>query len=141
GTLRMVGGVVSTTCRETFAVELFPAASVTVTAIMCWPTPMGVPAAGFWLSTNWLAGVQLSVATTFGRTLGTTAWQLAPAERVIGAGTLTIAGAVVSTTCRETFAAELLPAASVTVTTILFWPMPIGVPAAGFWLSTNWLAG
>ena len=33
-----------------------------------WPAPTTVPATGLWLRTNWLAGVQLSLATTVGST-------------------------------------------------------------------------
>src|SRR6266403_1486927 len=137
----IVGAVVSTTLKETLAVETLPEASVTVTVIVCRPKPREVPAAGFWVMTNWLADVQLSVATTFGTTLGTEAEQLASTEAVIGLGVVTIVGAVVSTTLKETLAIEALPEASVTVTVIVCRPKPREVPAAGFWVMTNWLAG
>src|SRR5437867_4466259 len=91
--------------------------------------------------TSWLAGVQLSVASTLARTLGTAPWQFAVTDTVIGAGELRIVGGVVSTTANDTFAAEVLPEASVTLTAIVYWPVPSGVPAAGSWLITNWLAG
>ena len=63
---------------------------------------------------------------------GTAPWQLELAETDIGPGVLTITGAVVSTTLIETMALEALPEASLTVTVIVWAPVPRSVPAAGF---------
>src|SRR5258708_6896370 len=102
----MTGAVVSTTLKETSALELLPEASETVTVMVCAPVGRRVPAAGLWVTVNWLADVQLSVATTLGTMLGTAPWQLESAKTVIGAGVLTITGAVVSTTLNETLVLE-----------------------------------
>src|SRR5260370_41219715 len=119
----MTGAVVSTTLKETFALELLPAASVTVTAIVCRPVARSVPAAGFWVTVNWLAGVQLSVATTLGTMLGTAPWQLESAETVIGAGVLTMAGAVVSTTVTAKLVCGEAAHGFVTLTVIVWGPV------------------
>src|SRR5258706_13112044 len=46
GRLVIVGAVVSATVKESVPLAGFPAASVTVTVIVCWPSPTKVPAAG-----------------------------------------------------------------------------------------------
>jgi hypothetical protein len=58
------GGVVSTTFNVTVQELLLPAASVTVTTTACEPTPTKAPAAGFCVTSNPAAGVQLSLVTT-----------------------------------------------------------------------------
>jgi hypothetical protein len=73
---------------------------------------------------------QLSLAVTPLRTLGTAAWQLAPALALVGAGQLTVGG-VLSVTVKLVVQPELLPAASVAVTVIVCVPRPTSVPAAG----------
>src|SRR5205809_74016 len=98
GVLNTVGGVVSATANANEPVELFPAASVTVTTIACWPTPTSVPAGGACMTSSALAGVQLSVATTCDLMSGTAVWQFAVAERVPGVAPLTMTGGVVSAT-------------------------------------------
>src|SRR2546423_3542638 len=50
------------------------------------------------------------------------------------AGPLTITGGVVSTTDKIVLHVALLPEGSVAVTTMVCWPKPTSVPAAGFWL-------
>src|SRR5437588_692129 len=89
---------------------------------------------------NWLAEVQLSVAITLRRTLGTIAWQEAFAGRVMEAGALWILGAVLSATAKGTFVVAVLPELSLTLTAIVCRPTSIKVPAEGVWLMTNWLA-
>src|ERR1044071_2315837 len=105
----MEGAVVSAIFSATLAEELLPLASIAVTTIVYWPVPSRVPAAGFWLKLIWLAGVQLSVAVTCASTLGTTPWQSAPAETVIGPGRFPSVGGVLSTTVKPTLQLELLP--------------------------------
>src|SRR6185369_2368933 len=134
GALVVVGAVVSATLRTTVVVALLPAASVTVTIMLYWPTPSSVPAVGLWLMVREPAAVQLSEATTWPVTSGTVPWQFAPAGAVTRPGALVMVGAVVSTILRTTVVVALLPAASVTVTMMLYWPTPSSVPAVGLWL-------
>jgi hypothetical protein len=75
-----------------------------------------------------LAALQLSL--TLADTLGTAAWQLAPALTLGTAGQLTV-GAVLSTTVKVVVQLALLPAASVAVTVMVCAPKPTSVPAAG----------
>jgi len=77
-----------------------------------------------------LAALQLSLTVTPLRTLGTAAWQLAPALALVGAGQLTV-GTVVSFTVNVVVQVVLLPASSVAVTVIVCVPKPTSVPAAG----------
>src|SRR3954453_8535653 len=100
-----------------------------------------VPAAGVWVLTNRLAGVQLSAARTLVSRLGTRPKQLVPAETVNWPGALRITGAVVSTTLKQVLPGVLLPAAPLPVPMIGCWPSPRKAPASGFWVTTNWLAG
>src|SRR5579872_4522806 len=130
-TLRMTGGVVSTTVKETSPVAMLPAASLTFIVIKCVPKPRCDPADGLWVTTKRLAGVQLSNATMPEATSGTTARPFAPAGAVMGAGTLTITGGVWSTTLSFTLRLVLLPEASVTVTVINCVPRPTVDPATG----------
>src|SRR5205085_12214469 len=65
-------------------------------------------------------------------TLGTAAWQPAPALSLVGAGQLTL-GTVVSVTVKVVVQVALLPASSVAVTVIVCAPRPTSVPAAGDW--------
>src|ERR1041385_104786 len=102
---------------------------------------MSVPAAGLCVLTNCSAGVQESVAATFGRRLGTAAWQFAPAERMNAAGVLKMVGGVLSTTVNRTVQVELLPETSVTVTVTGCAPRPTKVPAFGLWLIMRACAG
>src|SRR5438552_863594 len=88
---------------------------------------------------NWLAEVQLSVAITLRRTLGTIAWQEAFAGRVMEAGALWIIGAVVSATVKRTLLVAVFPELSLTLMVIACWPRPSKVPAAGIWLMDNWV--
>ena len=74
--------------------------------------------------------LQLSLTVTPPKTLGTGAWQLAPALAVDGAGQITVGG-VASTTANVVVQLALLPAASVAVTVIVCGPRPTNVPAAG----------
>ena len=69
--------------------QSIPEASVTVTVIGCWPSPSKAPAAGVCLIISWLAGVQLSEATTPDTTFGTAAWQLALTDIVTALGVVT----------------------------------------------------
>src|SRR5207247_6205406 len=50
-------------------------------------------------------------------------------------------GAVASTTLSGTLVLAVLPAASITVTVMVYWPGLTVVPATGFCLRTNWLTG
>src|SRR5882724_725485 len=84
GVLVMVGAVVSAIVRTTVVVLKLPAASVTVTVILCVPRPSNVPAVGLWLLISEPEAGQLSEATTPDRTLGTVPWQLASVEAVTG---------------------------------------------------------
>src|SRR5258706_12445380 len=113
-----MGAVTSATVSGTLATVWLPAASVTVTTIEYWPAASSVPAAGLWVIVNWLAGVQLSLATTLPITFGTAAWQFAPAATVSAPDTLMITGAAVSLTVTSTLPEARLPAASVAVTVI-----------------------
>src|SRR5206468_1718719 len=101
GALTIAGGVVSAMLKSTFVVVLLPEASMTDTTIVCCPRPSNLPATGLCVIINCAAGVQLSVATTLVRTLGTAAWQLASAEEVVEIGALRITGGVVSMTEKE----------------------------------------
>src|SRR5258708_27326356 len=118
----MGGGVKVGIVSGTLASVWLAGASVTVTTIEYWPAASSVPAAGLWVIVNWLAGVQLSLATTLPITLGTAAWQFALTATVSAPDTLVITGAVVSLTVTSTLAEEWLPAASVTVTVIVCCP-------------------
>src|SRR5205807_7037826 len=100
-----------------------PAASVAVTVIVCGPRPTMVPAAGLWVTVIALVWLQLSLTVTPLRTLGTAAWQLAPALAPVGAAQLTV-GAGVSFTVLVVVQVALLPAASVAVTVIVCGPRP-----------------
>jgi len=73
---------------------------------------------------------QLSLTVTPLRTLGTAAWQLAPALALVAAGHVTVGG-VLSVTVKLVVQVALLPAASVAVTVIVWAPNPTCVPAAG----------
>jgi len=73
---------------------------------------------------------QLSLTVTPLRTLGTAAWQLAPALALVAAGHVTVGG-VLSVTVKLVVQVALLPAASVAVTVIVCAPNPTNVPAAG----------
>ena len=73
---------------------------------------------------------QLSLTVTPLRTLGTAAWQLAPALALVAAGQVTVGG-VLSMTVKVVVQLALLPAASVAVTVIVCGPTPTSVPAAG----------
>ena len=84
---------------------------------------------------------QLSLAVTPLRTLGTAAWQSAPALALVAAGQDTVGG-VLSVTVKLVVQAALLPAASVAVTVIVCGPRPTMVPAAGLWVTVialSWL--
>src|SRR6266498_4062783 len=102
-------------------VELFPAASVAVTVIVCVPSPTSVPAAGDWLRVIAPATVQLSLTVAPPRTFGTVAWQLASALAPGIAEQITL-GAVVSVTVKLVVQVALLPAASVAVTRLVEHP-------------------
>jgi len=125
-----VGGVLSMTVKVVLQVELLPAASVAVTAMVCAPRPTIVPAAGDGLRVIAFVPLQLSLAVTPLNTFGTAAWQLAPALALVGAGQLTV-GTAVSVTVKVVVQVALLPAASVAVTVIVVVPGPTSVPAAG----------
>src|SRR6516162_6464916 len=118
--------------RGTFTGVVLPEASVTVTAIEYCPLGRTVPALGFCVITSWLTTVQLSVAKMPPSTLGTTPWQLASAEIVIGPGLLRIVGGVLSAMVRGTFTGVVLPEASATVTAIEYCPLGRTAPALGF---------
>src|SRR5438552_8872722 len=75
-------------------------------------------------------GVQLSLTLTPPRTLGTVAWQLAPAKALGVAEQITV-GAVLSVTTKLDVQVALLPAASVAVTVLVFVPGPTSVQASG----------
>src|SRR5207245_7774650 len=104
------------------------------TVIVCGPRPTMVPATGLWVTVIALVWLQLSLTVTPLRTLGTAAWQLAPALALVGAGQLTV-GAVVSFTVNAVVQVALLPAASVAVTVIVCGPRPTMVPATGLWVT------
>ena len=74
--------------------------------------------------------LQLSLALTPPRTLGTAAWQFASALALGVAEQITV-GAVLSVTTKLVVQVALLPAASVAVTVIVCEPRPTSVPAAG----------
>jgi hypothetical protein len=74
------------------------------------------------------AAVQLSL--TLAATVGTAAWQLAPALALVAAGQETVGG-VLSVTVKLVVQEALLPAASVAVTVIVCAPRPTMVPAVG----------
>src|SRR5690349_24877563 len=133
----MTGGVASRTVSETFAVEVFPDASCAVTTIVSGPVPTTVPGAGFCVRMSCLRGVQLSLTTTFGKTFGTRAEQLASAGTVNGPGTLEITGAAVSTTVNETLAVAAFPPRSLTVTKMECGPVLTTDPATGSCVTTN----
>src|SRR5881394_3714670 len=82
---------------------------------------------------------QLSLTVTPLRTLGTAAWQLAPALALVAAGHVTVGG-VLSVTVKVVVQLALLPATSVAVTVIVCGPTPTSVPAAGDWLKVIALA-
>jgi len=128
-----VGGVLSKTVKVVVQVALLPAASVAVTVIVCGPTPTIVPAAGDWDRVIAPAALQVSLTLTPLSTLGTAAWQLAPALAVEAAGQATIGG-VLSVTVKVVVQVALLPVESVAVTVIVCAPNPTTVPAAGDWL-------
>src|SRR5438094_933957 len=94
-----VGAVLSVTTKLVVQVALLPAASVAVTVIVFVPRPTSVPAVGLWLRTIAPAAVQLSLTVTPPRTLGTAAWQFAPAK-ALGVAEQTTAGAVLSVTTK-----------------------------------------
>jgi len=73
---------------------------------------------------------QLSLTVTPLRTLGTAAWQLAPAPALVAAGHVTVGG-VLSVTVKLVVQEALLPAVSVAVTVIVCMPRPTSVSAAG----------
>ena len=118
------------TVKVVVQLELFPAASVAVTVIVCGPEPTKVPATGDCVKVIALAAVQLSLTVTPLRMLGIAAWQLAPTLPVVGAGQTTVGG-VLSMTVKVVVQEALLPAASVAVTVIVCGPRPTSVPAAG----------
>src|SRR5258708_12762555 len=97
----MIGDDVVTGVQASFPPVLLPAASVTVTVIVCGPVARNVPAAGFWVTVNCVSGAQLSVAPTPATILGNAPWQLESAETVIGSGVLTIPGPWVPTPLNE----------------------------------------
>src|SRR2546423_780353 len=125
-----LGSVASVTVKVVVQAALLPAASVTVTVIVCAPRPTCVPAAGDWLKVIPLVPLQLSLAVTPLSTFGTAAWQPASALALVGAGQLTL-GTVESITVNVVVQVALLPAASVAVTVIVCAPRPTSVPAAG----------
>src|SRR5512135_1688832 len=127
-----LGGVVSLTVNVVVHVAELPAASVAVTVIVCGPSPTFVPAVGLWVTVIEPDGVQLSVAVVPATTSGIAAWQLAPAEPVVGAGHVTCGG-VVSFTVNVVVHVAVLPAASVAVIVIVCGPSPTFVPAVGLW--------
>src|SRR6185436_5220620 len=116
-----IGGVLSVTVNVVVQVVLLPAASVAVTVIVCGPTPPIVPAAGDWVRVIAPAALQVSLTVTPLSTLGTAAWQLAPALAVEAAGQATVGG-VLSVTVNVVVQVALLPAASVAVTVIVCGP-------------------
>ena len=77
-----------------------------------------VPAAGLWVTVIALSWLQLSLTVTPLRTLGTAAWQLAPALALVAAGQVTVGG-VWSVTVKLVVQVALLPAASVAVTVMV----------------------
>src|SRR5206468_33549 len=125
-----VGAAVSFTVNVVVQVALLPAASVAVTVIVCGPRPTRVPAAGLWVTVIALGWLQLSLTVTPLRTLGTAAWQLAPALALVAAGQVTVGG-VLSVTVKLVVQVALLPASSVAVTVMVCAPNPTSVPAAG----------
>src|SRR5213076_285524 len=94
-----LGTVVSLTVNVVVQVALLPAASVAVTVIVFVPRPTSVPAAGDWLKVIAPDAVQLSLAVTPPKTLGTAAWQFAFAS-VPGAAEQTTLGGVISVTVK-----------------------------------------
>jgi hypothetical protein len=128
----IVGGVVSTTVKVVVQVAALFAASFTVTVIVVTPGPTSVPATGFCVIVSEPAAVQLSEAVTLPTTLGTAAWQLAPADAVVPAGQVTIGG-VVSTTATVAVQVDWLFATSLTVIVTVALPLT-RVPAAGDWV-------
>ena len=118
------------TVKVVVQLELFPAASVAVTVIVCGPEPTNVPAAGDWVNVIAFAALQLSLTVTPLRILGMTAWQLVPKPALVGAGQTTVGG-VLSITVKVVVQEALLPAASVAVTVIVCGPRPTRVPAVG----------
>src|SRR5258708_18133853 len=109
------GGGVGSAGREMLVVGISPAGglvsptvtagSMTLTRMECGPTPRGVPAAGLWVMTSRLAGVQLSLATIWETTSGTVPWQLLSEETVMAPGGLRITGAVRAATLKTMVAA------------------------------------
>lgn len=95
----MVGAVVSLTVRVTVHCELLPATSVAVRVIVVAPRPTEVPANGDCVTVTVL---QLSRAVTPAVKSGTSAEQLARAERVWSAAQAEMFGAVVSLTVKVT---------------------------------------
>jgi hypothetical protein len=77
-----------------------------------------------------VTALQLSLAVTPLRTLGTADWQFAPALVLVAAGQETVGG-VLSVTVKVVVQEALLPAASVAVTVIVCTPRPTSVPAVG----------
>src|SRR5438128_4166057 len=117
--------MLASTVKVVVQVALLPAASVAVTVIVFVPRPTSVPAAGDWLKVIAPAAVQLSLAVTPPKTLGTAAWQLASALAP-GAAEQATLGGVMSVTVKKFEHDALLPAASVAVTVIMFVPIPTG---------------
>lgn len=124
----ITGGVVSWTVKVVTHVDALFDASVAVIVTACGPIPTSEPAAGDCVS---VTALQLSVAATPERKLGTADMHEAFAEPTWLGAQLVIVGGVVSTTVKDVVHVETLLDASVTVTVTLWKPRPNSVPAAG----------
>src|SRR5205823_8059958 len=118
------------TVKIVVQVALSPAALITVTVIVCVPTPTNVPAAGDWLNVTVAVPLQPPLTVTPFSTLGTAAWQV-PSALAVGMTEQVTTGLVVSITVKVVEQESLLPAASVAVTVMVWTPRPTSVPAAG----------
>src|SRR5207237_1256919 len=93
------GLVVSMTVKIAVQVALSPAALITVTVIVCVPTPTNVPAAGDWLNVTVAVPLQPPLTVTPFSTLGTAAWQV-PSALAAGMTEQVTTGLVVSMTVK-----------------------------------------
>src|SRR5438045_6096673 len=111
-------------------VALFPAPSVAFSLIFFVPTPTSVHALSLHDALPILVGLQLSLTLTPPRTLGTVAWQFAPAK-ALGVAEQKTTGAKLCDITNPDAQVWLLTAASVAVTVIVVVPRPTRDPASG----------
>src|SRR6266849_6302186 len=110
----MTGAVESTTVKLVVQVALFPAVSLTVTVMVCTPTPTRVPAGGSCVLVRWPEWAALSTTTTPDRTSGTGARPWCSGD-VTGGGQVSESGFWFRTS-KEVLHVLTFPAASATVT-------------------------